>query len=244
MVGVEPLGGAVVDRQHVVLGGLDEPEPLQLGQHLGLLGREVVGLAVVAAAVVELPDVVVERRQLAADHDPRRLVLGDRAPAPVVDAAVAEHLEVLQVVALRGVGVVEGVEHARALHGRLLHAVDHRRLGQPGRLEDRRRHVDDVGELRAQAAAARRCRRASARWCRCGCRPSARRPAWSTGTGCPSPTPSRPRSGCRSSGEPNSSILLSMNSGVSSAAMPLKLAISLKAPLRVPSADAPLSPMM
>ena len=35
-----------------------------------------------------------------------------------------------------------------------------------------------------------------------------------------------------------------MNSGVSMAAMPLKLAISLKAPFMVPSADAPLSPMM
>ena len=42
----------------------------------------------------------------------------------------------------------------------------------------------------------------------------------------------------------SSSILLSMNSGVSSAAMPLKLAISLKAPFIVPSAEAPLSPMM
>ena len=35
-----------------------------------------------------------------------------------------------------------------------------------------------------------------------------------------------------------------MNSGVSMAAMPLKFAISLKAPWSVPSADAPLSPMM
>ena len=35
-----------------------------------------------------------------------------------------------------------------------------------------------------------------------------------------------------------------MNAGVSSAAMPLKLAISLKAPFIVPSALAPLSPMM
>jgi hypothetical protein len=35
-----------------------------------------------------------------------------------------------------------------------------------------------------------------------------------------------------------------MNSGVSNAAMPLKLAISLNAPFIVPSADAPLSPMM
>ena len=72
-----------------------------LASMLGMLGGEVVGLAVVGAAVVELPDVVVERREVAADHHPRRAVLGDRAPALVVDAAVAEHLEVLQVVALR-----------------------------------------------------------------------------------------------------------------------------------------------
>ena len=42
----------------------------------------------------------------------------------------------------------------------------------------------------------------------------------------------------------SSSILLSMNSGVSRAAIPLKFAISLNAPFMVPSAEAPLSPMM
>ena len=35
-----------------------------------------------------------------------------------------------------------------------------------------------------------------------------------------------------------------MNSGVSRAAAPLKLIISLKVPFSVPSAEAPLSPMM
>ena len=42
---------------------------------------------------------------------------------------------------------------------------------------------------------------------------------------------------------PSAAILLTMNSGVSRAAMPLKFAISLKAPLTVPSAEAPLSPI-
>ena len=79
-------------------------------------------------------------------------MLGDRAPAAVVDAAVAEHLEVLQVVAFRRVGLVERVQHARALHRGLLHAVDHRRLGQAGRFEDRLGDVDDVGELGPQTA--------------------------------------------------------------------------------------------
>ena len=52
---LEPLRGAVVQRQHVVLDGLNQPQPLQLCQHLGVVGGEVVGLAVVARAVVELP---------------------------------------------------------------------------------------------------------------------------------------------------------------------------------------------
>ena len=65
-----------------------------------------------------------------------------------------EHLEVLRLVALGRLGVVEGVHHADALERRLLDAVDERRLGQPGRLEDRRRDVDDVVELVADLALA------------------------------------------------------------------------------------------
>ena len=43
---------------------------------------------------------------------------------------------------------------------------------------------------------------------------------------------------------PSWSLVVSRNSGVSTAAIPLKFAISLKAPFIVPSAEAPLSPMM
>ena len=100
-VGVEPLGGPVVEREHVVLRRLHQPEPLELVEPVGHLLREVVGLRPVLRPVVELPDVVVERRHVRAAHHPRGPVLGYRAPALVVDAAVAEHLEVLQVVALR-----------------------------------------------------------------------------------------------------------------------------------------------
>ena len=69
----------------------------------GLLLGEVVGLRPVRVGVVQLPDVVVE-----GGHDrvvtggPGRAVLGDRGPALVVDAAVAEHLEVLRLVPLGG----------------------------------------------------------------------------------------------------------------------------------------------
>ena len=36
---LEPLGGAVVQREHVVLDGLDQPQPLQLGQHARAVRR-------------------------------------------------------------------------------------------------------------------------------------------------------------------------------------------------------------
>ena len=61
---VQPLEAAVVDGQHVVLHRLDQPQPLQGGEPLRILRGQVVGLRPVGAAVVELPDVFVERGQL------------------------------------------------------------------------------------------------------------------------------------------------------------------------------------
>ncbi len=77
---------------------------------------------------------------------------GHSCPALVVDAAVAEHLEVLRRVAIRRIGVVERVGHRDALERSLLHAVDAQRLRQAGRLEHRGRDVDHVMELRADLA--------------------------------------------------------------------------------------------
>ena len=148
----EALDPPVVERQHVVLDRFDQPQPLQLVQLLGHVLHQVLRLRPVLVAVVQLPDVVVERRHLPAAHLPRCGVLGHSAPPLVVDAAVAEHLEVLCFVPLRRRGVVEAVEHARALVRALHHAVYHRRLGEAGCLEHRRREVDDVAELMALAA--------------------------------------------------------------------------------------------
>ena len=131
--GDHPLCAAVVQRQDVVAGRLDQPLPLQLGQLVGHLRGQVVRLGPVGIGVVQLPDVVIEggrfRRQL-----PRDGVAGDRRPAVVVDAAVAEHLEVLDGVLVLGVPVVEAVEHARAFHRRLLDALDVGRLRHARRL--------------------------------------------------------------------------------------------------------------
>jgi hypothetical protein len=73
----------------------------------------------------------------------------------MVDAAVAEDLEVLGLAPVGGVGVGEAVGHADAFHGLLGDAVDLGGLGRPGRLQDGRGDVDDVIELVALLALGR-----------------------------------------------------------------------------------------
>ena len=70
---------------------------MQLVRHLL---RQVVCLTPVFRGVVELPHVIVERRRFFADEQPRRLVPRHGSPSVVVNAAVAEHLEVLGLVPL------------------------------------------------------------------------------------------------------------------------------------------------
>jgi hypothetical protein len=65
----------------------------------------------------------------------------------VIDAAITEHLEVLSLVPLGRLGIVERVQHARALVGRLLHAVHNSRRGDARGFEHRRRDIDHVTEL-------------------------------------------------------------------------------------------------
>src|SRR6185503_3221960 len=115
---------------------------------------KIASLTPVLRRVIELPDIVVEGWHLLADEEPRRLVPRHRRPSLVIDAAVAEHLEVLRLVSIGSLGVVERIEHADAFDGPLLHAVDRRRLRKLRRLKDRRRHVDHMMELRSDLALA------------------------------------------------------------------------------------------
>ncbi len=151
--GVEPLDAPVVDRQHAVLHRLPEEELLQLRELLGVLRGEVVGEAEVVRPVVELPPVVFERRA------GRRLPRGpvDRAgePAVVVNGPVAGDLEVLGDTAAPRLGVAERVGEAHALDRRLGGPVDRPRLGQACHVQDGRRDVDHVVELRADLAPSR-----------------------------------------------------------------------------------------
>ena len=150
MCGFEALDPAIVERQRPVADRLDQEQPLQLAQLLGILGGDVVGLGPVVRCV-ELPDVVVDRRQLGADH-PRDAVTGRRGPALVVDAAVDEHLEVLGLAVLGRLGVGEARQHALAVQRHLLDAVDEGRVRQAGGVEDGRGDVDHVAELAADLA--------------------------------------------------------------------------------------------
>ena len=130
-VGIHLLHHPVVDRQHLVARRLDQPQPLQIVELFRHLLGEILRLAPVLGRVVELPDIVVEGRGFRRSRSPGRPVLGHRGPALVVDAAVAEHLEVLRLVPLSRLGVVERVQHADTLDRVLMHAVHGDRLGNP-----------------------------------------------------------------------------------------------------------------
>ena len=70
-------------------------------------------------------------------------------PAIEVDAAVAEHLEVLDLVTIRRRRIVEAVKHARAFDRTLRRAIDDTWLGNSDRFEDRRHDINHVVPLAA-----------------------------------------------------------------------------------------------
>jgi hypothetical protein len=72
----------------------------------------------------------------------------------VVDRAVAKDLEILGRTRRWRIfiGLVPGVDHADAVHGPLLDAVDIGRLRNADGVEDRRKDIDHVMELVAHAA--------------------------------------------------------------------------------------------
>ena len=140
----------------MILLGLLEEDLLQLFNLLRVLGREVGDLRIVLVEIVELPGDVVERIRIGraegvpwgADH------LGREHPAILVDRVVAHHLEVLDGVVRRRIGVllVEGIGEAGAFDRCLLDAIHlFRRLDLRG-VEDGRHDVDHMGELIADAA--------------------------------------------------------------------------------------------
>ena len=164
---VEPLQGAAVDGQHLVLARLCPPAADHLDQLVALLASQVVALGVILVQVVQLPVVGLDIQQhLVVDgcSEPAALLGGlgeararpwaDCPPAVVVDGAVAEHLEVLGVVVAGRRCFIEGMGEAHAIDGRLADAADTLRcLGAYG-FQNCRHHVDGVCVMQSHLAAA------------------------------------------------------------------------------------------
>ena len=151
------LGGqqcedVVGERVDVVLAGFAVEDGLEFGEFLGVLGGQVGGVAEVGGHVVELPDVLVERHRAGRGGEAVLAVACAGPPAVVVDGTGAGEFEVLRRVPVPRFRVVEGVEHAHALHRLLVDAVDARRRGDAGALQDGRGDVDVVMELAADTA--------------------------------------------------------------------------------------------
>ncbi len=130
----------------MVLGRFLQEELLQFLELFGVLRGQIVRRTEVLFDVVQFPFVFQQGMPRLAL--PGGAVNGMGQPAVVVDAAVAEDLEVLRLVPVFRFGVVKRVDHAHAFDGRLRRAVDGLGLGQAGRFEDGRRDVDDVVPLR------------------------------------------------------------------------------------------------
>ena len=145
-VRIDPFEAAIVERHDVIFHRLDQPKALQLGELLRILGGKVLAPAS-SHRGRKAPRSRIEGRRLIGL--PRRAMLRHGRPTLVVDAAIAEHLEVLHVVRVRRLRIRKAGRHADAFERRLRDAVDDGRLGQSGNFEDRLGHVDDVMELAA-----------------------------------------------------------------------------------------------
>ena len=135
--GIGPFGKAVIQWQHVVFGGFDQPKALQLLELLWLFLGQIAGLTPIVIGVIELPNVVIEGGKLNGAGFPGGSVACNRGPALVIDAAVANHLEVLGFMPLGCILFIKGIEHAHAFQRFLLHPIHEQGLGQSGRLQHR-----------------------------------------------------------------------------------------------------------
>ena len=220
--------------QHVVLARLDQEQPLQLGQPLGLLAPRGRAPGSSRCSCRRAPTRRRRRRASCADAVPWRAVLASPPSTPRGRCrGCRTSRSTASCAARRPPRRRTSSACSRPRCGFCCTPLTNVGSGSPRSFEDGRRDVDHVVELVADLATGLDARRASARSCRCACRPSARRPASSTGTACTSRAPSRRRSGCRPSASPKSSMREAMNSAVSIAAAPLRSSSSLNVPCEV-----------
>ena len=124
---------------------------MQLSEFFGVLFGEIIGLREVLVDFVEFPwcfiGIPVAAIRLPRDEG------GTRGhPSVVIETAVAEEFEVLGLAKAGSFGVVKGEGEADSFHRLLLHAVQFSRSSDSAELVEGRDDVDDVEELRAQAA--------------------------------------------------------------------------------------------
>ena len=132
------MRGVVGERVDVVPAGFTVEDGLQLGECLGVLGGQVGGVAEVGGHVVELPDVLVERHRAGRGGEAVLAVACASPPALVVDGTGCRSVRSTALCAGPGLRRRRGVEHAHARHRVLVDAVDPRRRGDAGALQDGR----------------------------------------------------------------------------------------------------------
>ena len=146
-VGVEALDPSVVEREDVVLARLDHEQPLQLVRASAGFSAARSCAWVQSIGCVELPDVVVERRQRLVRR-PRACCAGSPRSSPCGRCRGCTNISKYWVLCRSArVRVVERVEHADALVGPLLDAVHEVGCGSPAASSTVGRDVDDVVEL-------------------------------------------------------------------------------------------------
>src|SRR5262245_18533195 len=88
-----------------------------------------------------------------AQSDPRKPAMaGGGNPAVLVERAVTEHFEILNVPRLSRFGIIEAINHAYAFDRLLLYTIDLCRLGKVRCLENGGSYVSDMMKLGADSA--------------------------------------------------------------------------------------------
>src|ERR1700738_2857553 len=116
-----------------------------------MFGGEVMRLAVVFVEVVELPRMWLRNAFVPEPEEvPGQHVTRAGPPAILIDATIADHLEVLDLVRAGRIGMIEGVDQARSFQRQLLDAVNLTWELDSSQFVDGRRDVGDVMELTAE----------------------------------------------------------------------------------------------
>ncbi len=143
----EARAEAVIERQHLMLLCLLPPAADHIGKAHGLLACEIVSLREILREMKQFPFVVLERRA--------RRMIGDRLPAAMPEAAMAEHLEILRRGLRERRRIDDRAGETLAFERHLRTARDRGGRIDADEVEQCRHEVAGMNELMAQLAARR-----------------------------------------------------------------------------------------